>query len=569
MRFFATDDVRAKSPSTALHESKPPAHDWAELSRNTGVFILAWSLLNACLNVRFPGNEIRFSYLLPSLDVTAGMLVLAAIAARGRRVPTAAVVGCVALLILSRLLRIADGVQDRFLHRTFNVYTDGPLLPDGWTLMRETLSSGRFVGAVALAVTGLVALTLGLVWALRRAERYLQDRPHRRIFYSTATALVALSLLLPWSSKAWGAFQPSIGVRIAEEAHFLMRGSKYREELLADVRRVQSRLAETPHNLERLAGTSVYLIFIESYGLTAFAEPAHKKRLAPALEGFRSRLAHNGWSVATGLMESPTFGVGSWYAHASLATGVRVADPFRYMLLLDTDAKPIARFFRDAGYRTVLVLPRTTRPWKKGAFYGFDKSYYAWHLDYRGPEFSWGRFPDQFVLDYVHRREVEARPGPVFVEHALVTSHAPWSKIPAVVDDWRRIGDGGLYHRLPSAELPATFANLSEKRNAYIDSVAYDLDVLSRYITERIQQKALVIVLGDHQPVVQITGEGKPWTVPVHVTSRDKRHLEPFLVRGYTPGVLPNERGRLQRMEEFLVHFLEDFSTKTGGPGRG
>jgi hypothetical protein len=68
-------------------------------------------------------------------------------------------------------------------------------------------------------------------------------------------------------------------------------------------------------------------------------------------------------------------------------------------------------------------------------------------------------------------------------------------------------------------------------------------------------------VLGDHQPNVQLTGEKASWAVPVHVISRNRDHLQPFLKRGYTPGLIPTQPPPYRGMETFLFDFLEDFST--------
>ena len=65
--------------------------------------------------------------------------------------------------------------------------------------------------------------------------------------------------------------------------------------------------------------------------------------------------------------------------------------------------------------------------------------------------------------------------------------------------------------------------------------------------------------MGDHQPNLQLTGPGKPWSVPVHVISRNARFLAPFRDRGYTDGLLPDQPPPHAGMETFLPGFLQDF----------
>ncbi len=69
----------------------------------------------------------------------------------------------------------------------------------------------------------------------------------------------------------------------------------------------------------------------------------------------------------------------------------------------------------------------------------------------------------------------------------------------------------------------------------------------------------MIIIMGDHQPNVQLTGAGESWSVPVHVISRNPRLLEPFRKRGYTPGLIPAQSPPHAGMDTFLPELLEDF----------
>jgi hypothetical protein len=71
---------------------------------------------------------------------------------------------------------------------------------------------------------------------------------------------------------------------------------------------------------------------------------------------------------------------------------------------------------------------------------------------------------------------------------------------------------------------------------------------------------ALVVILGDHQPPGFITGEKQPWTVPIHVLSRDADLVRPFAALGYVTGAVPPRSGTFKGMESFLGDFLAAFS---------
>jgi len=92
-------------------------------------------------------------------------------------------------------------------------------------------------------------------------------------------------------------------------------------------------------------------------------------------------------------------------------------------------------------------------------------------------------------------------------------------------------------------------------------SIAYEFKVLKAYLEQYVNDDTLIIILGDHQPNPQITGKSRPWSVPVHVISRNRDFLAPFAARGYTPGILPRQPLPHLGLKRILYHFLEDFST--------
>jgi hypothetical protein len=76
---------------------------------------------------------------------------------------------------------------------------------------------------------------------------------------------------------------------------------------------------------------------------------------------------------------------------------------------------------------------------------------------------------------------------------------------------------------------------------------------------------ALVIVIGDHQPVAEVTRFSGSSAVPIHVWSRNPALIAPFRARGYTPGLRPSREASPRGMETLLPDLLSDFSTPTAG----
>ncbi len=93
----------------------------------------------------------------------------------------------------------------------------------------------------------------------------------------------------------------------------------------------------------------------------------------------------------------------------------------------------------------------------------------------------------------------------------------------------------------------------------YLKSLKYDFTVLGDWLATRMPGRALVILLGDHQPPAIVGGELQQWTVPIHVLSRDPDLVAPFIAAGYVTGIVPTQAPPHQGMEEFLPDFLAAF----------
>ncbi len=209
-------------------------------------------------------------------------------------------------------------------------------------------------------------------------------------------------------------------------------------------------------------------------------------------------------------------------------------------------------------------MPGTTWPWPEGEFFGYQKKYYARHCDYKGPKYGWSPMPDQYVLDFIHRREIQNRNQPLFIEFILVTSHAPFHMQPPYLEDWSQVIDGTVYQQEDIIYFAVKWPDLTNASEAYMTSITYDLKVLKAFILQFIADETLIIIMGDHQPNAQITGKNRPWSVPIHVISRNHHLLQFFAARGYTSGLIPRQLTPHPGMETFLYNFLTDFSTASG-----
>jgi len=546
--------------------AEPRVRSWARVL----MFLLAWAFLDCVFNWRFPGNEPAGWYPLPSIDVAVLLAIFWLVRARGHRVPSWLRFALVLMALATRIFRFAEGIVERHFHRALSLYLDVPLVPNLVALMRSTVSAPRLLFWLALIAIGIAVVSVSAWWALVATERAMGFAGPRCLFVIGLALCVVLSPL--WAKRRHpevhiGLFGRSIVSRVAGEVSFLRHAAEYRQQKYASIARTRETLRAMPNKLERLHHADVLVIVIESYGQTVIEQPDYARRLAPIYAAFDAELRQHGFTTASSLLSSSTYGGRSWLAHASLRTGVRTEDGLAYAVMLDARPPPqtMADFFRVAGYRTVLVQPGTTARKPEGVVAGFDEKYDAMDLDYHGPAFKWATMPDQYVIDFVHRREVArvpeiARP-PLFVEYDLVSSHSPWSLQPRLVDDWRKLADGGrIFNQLPPVRYEIGWANLASAGEAYLTSVIYDLDVVRRYLAERIDDDALVIVLGDHQPSADVTRNSPSYDVPIHVVSRDRSFIDRFVAAGYVPGMHLGREHAALPMETFLPQFVRMFS---------
>jgi Sulfatase len=533
--------------------------------RPTLVFVLIWLIFDVLLNARYPGEEPAFWYLVPSTDVIVIFLLFLLGGQFNWQLPRALRGALVAWCFVVRFLRFGDGLQLRYYNQPFSLYTDLALVPELVRFAFATLRWWQF-GLLAIGVVALLAgFFIGCYRALGYAERYLHGARNGLVFGALAGAAFVVTWLTghaPQYAELYrGGFAASAVPRVRHELQFLLNVYWKQADEARIIARTEERLASTPADLAKLAGKNVHLILIESYGQTVLERPLFVDSVRATFDSFESELGARGYSIVSDVLDSPTYGGHSWLAHATLGTGIRTANQLDYQVVCAKKPKAIARFFHEAGYRTVVLQPGTTRPWPNGEFFGFDQKYYLWNFDYVGPTYAWATMPDQYVLDFARRRELSPARGPLFIEYILVSSHAPWSDLPPLIDDWSRVQNGDIYNHIEATHYPIVWPTFTNASGAYIDSIKYDFEVLKRYLSDYIKDDSLVIILGDHQPVAEVNGHSPLHGVPVHILSRDPKLLEPFIARGYTAGLRPHRTGNRPGLEQFLPDFLEDFSS--------
>ncbi len=527
------------------------------------------------------------------LTVLAGLFVLLALVAPNEvgsltpsafvRIPAEALVGIALLLVLpsrvARVLAVLAGAALGLLTilklldmgfqtvwaRPFDPVIDWVLLDDAVAFLTTSIGRrgaiGAAIGAVLLAIATVVLMAL----AVRRLSRLVAA--HR----TGATRAVA-ALTAVWFVCAVPGVQAAPGAPVASGSASAFAYDRARQVGLS-VRDQQAFAKEasvdafrdTPGDqlLTALRGKDVVFAFVESYGRDAVQEQAFAG-VGTVLDDGTRRLNAAGYSSRSAYLTSPTAGGGSWLAHATLLSGLWIDNQQRHKTLLASDRMTLNSAFRRANWRTVGVMPGVTKSWPESDFYGYDRVYDAKGLGYRGPRFSFATMPDQYTLAAFERTEHGKKDrGPLMAEIPLVSSHAPWTPLPKMLD-WDDVGDGSVYRPMASGPgfKPESVLKRdpTEVRAQYGQAIEYSLESLISYVETYGDDDLVLVFLGDHQPAPFVTGTNASRDVPITIVTRDKAVLARISAWNWQDGLKPDLEAPVWRMDSFRDRFLTTFA---------
>ncbi len=476
-------------------------------------------------------------------------------------------------MVLVVALKLGELTTRGVLGRPLNLVLDVHLLS---ALRNVVTGSVGIVPVLCGAVAVLAAIMAVYVLSLRavRMVQHVLDR--HAVARAAALGLGAGMAGLAVVASAWPGAVPAPIQRLAErliaqETAVPVAGQwRQAATVFAELDRFRAAEAVDPMRaippdrlLARLRGVDVLVLFVESYGRSSLEDPRYAPTTGPALAAFERTLSEHGLSAVSGWFASATIGGESWLAHGTLQSGLWLDSLVRYDLMIAGSRWTLSRYFGAAGWRTVTGEPAMTLPWPEGEHFGFDQIYRTPDFHYAGLPYSWVAMPDQYILSFLQRTERDRHDTPLFLQVALLSSHSPWTQIPPVLDDWGTIGDGAIFatwaHDGDPPEI--VWQDFDRVRRQYIRSIDYTLQVLAGYAAQYVDDRTLVIVLGDHQPLPLITGEGAGRDVPVHVLSGDPALLAPFRDWGFADGMRPPHDAPVRSMADFRDWFLSAYTS--------
>jgi hypothetical protein len=542
-------------------ESVGPAHKASRIAWT----LLALLLLNGLLSFStwWPTPGILPDARLAPEFVLYWLLILVLVA--WRRSLNNAMLGLLSVGYLLLVLgRYVDVTAPALFGRAVNLYWDVPQIPRFLWVTAQDHSAWVSVLVVLAVVALLAALYQLLRWATLQVAR--EAAPFALRSRLTLGASLAATALVGANyagvQSTWPYVSKPVVPTYAKQASLLVDAFSPNAmgQLLPATTVVEAAMADAGA-LGALRGRDVYLVFLESYGAVTYDNASAAKRFQSGRAAIEAAAAGQGQQVLSAFVRSPTIGGASDLAHLSLLAGVDLSDPRRHDLLLTTEKPTLLTLFEQRGYQTFGLYPAVSWEWPERAYYGFDVYLEGRNLDYQGPALGFWKIPDQFAmaqLEKLHPRSPTAAPRLVFV--ATITCHFPFSPVPPYQPDWTRVLTPDPF------DAPEVQRALAEKPNwldmapDYLRMVDYTLTWVAGFLKQPEPREAVYIFLGDHQPTTNISGNGVPWDVPMHIVTRDRALAERLAESGFAPGMNPPRAplGGMHDLTRVLLKVLSD-----------
>ena len=539
-----------------------PPKDWRRI---TGA-LLAIVFLNGMLSFRdwWPTPGVLPDHRLSPEFVWVWLVLLAVVAWRGALSRRSLNIFTFVFLLLV-LGRYGDVTVPSLFGRPINLYWDGANIPRFlWVSAQEksVWQSAAIVVIVGVLFWGLFRLLHAVIAVTAR------DAVPYALRSRLGWAMTSLAVLLAVANQAGASFTWPLVAKPVIPSYWrqvqLLAAAfspQHQAALLPATTAVDAAMAaKSTNTLGALGGRDVYLIMLESVGAITYDDAHAARTLGPSRERFAADIAASGRHVVTAFFRSPTFAGGSDLAQLGVLSGIDLSDPMRHDLLLTTQRPTLISLFKAQGYQTFGLYPALNWEWPERAFYGFDVFIERRDLGYAGPAMGFWELPDQFTaarFEKIHPRDNGAPPR--FVFFPTITCHLPFSPVPPYQADWSRVLAAQPFDEAETHQTLAQKPNWLNMAPDYLRMVNYTYQWLGAYFRQPEPREAIYVLVGDHQPAANITGEGASWDVPVHIVSRDSKLLGRFIEQGFRPGMEP-PRQAIGALHALTGMMLESFA---------
>ena len=357
--------------------------------------------------------------------------------------------------VVLALVAVAKALDMGFffaLNRSFDPVIDWTYAGSLVGLLRDSFGATAATVMLVLAAALLLAVFVLTPLAVRRLARIAAR--HRTV---SLRAVVSLAVVWALASVLGLHLEQSAPFASATTADYAYAEVSQIPAQLRDQREFTRAAAHDPMHdvpgdqlLTHLRGKDVLFVFVESYGRSAVQGSSFTPGINAVLDRRDATASRRRLRDPQRVPHLPDLRRDQLARARHPAVGAVGRQP---AALQRVDDQPSAS--RSAGCSggpgggPSRDIPANTYDWSEGAFYGYDQFYDSRNVGYEGPRFGYPTMPDQYTLDAFQRLELsKPRRQPVMAEIDLITSHAPWSRTPTLIDQ-ADVGDGSVFEGMP------------------------------------------------------------------------------------------------------------------------
>jgi hypothetical protein len=207
------------------------------------------------------------------------------------------------------------------------------LIRDGLKFLAEHLNIPILVYFAVLV--GAAVLVAGIVLLLRTLSDW--QLPNQ-LSQSTRLSVVALAVAVLLSAATYRDVSADPRMVISSLSFKLEKNIAASVALYESIVNFDDAEIYTTYNYSRhhlAKKPNIYLLFVESYGSVLYKRPDWRSAYIDMLHKAEDRLDEGGFSYASTLSKSPTWGGGSWLAYTSALFGLPIMSHPQYLTLME------------------------------------------------------------------------------------------------------------------------------------------------------------------------------------------------------------------------------------------
>lgn len=430
---------------------------------------------------------------------------------------------------------------------SFKLYGEPPNILNDLVLIQEVLplflrELGVFNILTILGALLLFALIFwGIYLMIRKGILLLRSTSGKVLFVTSAFLVI---LLLIWIGGVNWTYNASVDRASWKSLHWVTPEiiSSISSKKSLDIQEAE-RTYRTAFSQPLSQKPNIYLLFLESYGSVIQLLQEEGPMYDSLMINLESQLKSANWNVASTYSLAPVIGGRSWLSFTSALTGIDISNHLYFNELLSTQYNfpHLVRYLNHQGYRTYRMKTMSNQKQSTAISYALTDRFYAFDqwvkyddIPYQGFKYDMlGGIPDQYAINYFEENILDKSQQPFFFFSINMSSHAPWSMTPPFLQNWKLLDS-------VKEEGKGDKNELDESMRYYL-SVEYVLKVMIQFILEKVDDDALVILVGDHQPpgmTFLCEGVMNEFAVPLHIISKDEQMIEGLLQNSFAPSLL-------------------------------